>query len=452
MAAPREFDVAIIGKGSCWTIQLHPPFKFGVLKELLVSRFGLVPSEANTLELRRVDEQPTRHNSSRLFGAATERPIDSDVELQAGDVQYIVGKTRSSLVSRCSSGCALGASSTPTSACLTRAPVINDCAPTTLFSRRSSPAHSFEPTVSPCLAGVAVSAAAAPAVVASLEDLLVAGGMRRTDVRKEVVRRAYTRYGGAVAGALAGAGRAEAAVDIYAMAASLPSLTTEADLRIAGLHVNGLLFEGGALVRCFRGREEFILKPLDARERGRALALHEMLTTRHGPIAGLTAFELHPRGDKLFMLMPRFGASLEHLAALDAEDALVLWRSVGGALRDLHALGFAHMDVKPANICVAGAQGFVLVDIGSVARFGEATSTTAPYVAADFPGAMRRSSAHADWWQLAMTLAEKACGERCLDVGACAVPTMAALAAHLQQHLPVALWRELEPLLQGGAA
>ena len=300
----------------------------------------------------------------------------------------------------------------------------------------------------------AAPAAAAPAAApASLEDLLVEGGMRRADVRKEVVRRAYTRYGGAVAGALAGAGRAEAAVDIYAMAASLPSLTTEADFRLAGLHVNGLLYEGGNLVRCFRGREEFVLKPLDAREKGRALALHEALISARAPVAGLTAFELHPRGDKLFMLMPRYGASLEHLAALDAEDALVLWRSVGGALRALHALGFAHMDVKPANICAAGAQGFVLVDVGSVARFGEATSTTAPYVAADFPGAMRRSSARADWWQLAMALAAKACGERCLDVGVCAAPTMAALAARLREHLPAALWQELEPLLlEGGAA
>ena len=296
----------------------------------------------------------------------------------------------------------------------------------------------------------AAVAAAAPA--ASLEDLLVAGGMRRTDVRVDVVRRAYVRYGGAVAGALAGAGRAEAAVDIYAMAASLPSLTTEADFRLAGLHINGLLYEGGALVRCFRGREEFILKPLDAHENGRALALHEALTTARASIAGLTAFELHPRGDKLFMLMPRHGASLEHLAALDAGEALVLWQSVGGALRGLHALGFAHMDVKPANICAAGAQGFVLVDFGSVARFGEVTSTTAPYVAADFPGAMRRSSARADWWQLAMTLAEKACGERCLDVGACVVPTMAMLATRLREHLPAALWQELEPLLEGGAA
>jgi hypothetical protein len=62
---------------------------------------------------------------------------------------------------------------------------------------------------------------------------------------------------------------------------------------------------------------------------------------------------------------------------------------------------------------------------------------------------MRRSSAHADWWQLAMTLAEKACGVHCLDVGACAVPTMAALSAHLREHLPAAVWQELEPQLEG---
>ena len=148
------------------------------------------------------------------------------------------------------------------------------------------------------------------------------------------------------------------------------------------------------------------------------------------------------------MLMPRYGASLEHLPALSSEGAHVLWQSIFGALRGLHALGFAHMDVKPANICVAGAQGFVLVDLGSVARFGEAIATTAPYVAADFPGAMRRSSALADWWQLAMTLAEKACGGHCLDVGARAPPAMAALAARLREHLPAALWRELEPLLE----
>ena len=65
------------------------------------------------------------------------------------------------------------------------------------------------------LARVSQPAAAA----ASLEDLLVASGMRREEVRSEVVRRAYMRYGGAVAAALAGAGRPEVASDVYALAA-----------------------------------------------------------------------------------------------------------------------------------------------------------------------------------------------------------------------------------------
>jgi hypothetical protein len=281
--------------------------------------------------------------------------------------------------------------------------------------------------------------------------MLFASGMRREDVRLAVVRRDYTRYGGAVAGALAGAGRPETAADVYALAASLPSLTTEADFRLAGLHVNGLLFEGGALLRCFRERDEFVLKPLGASENRRALALREAMTAARAAIPGLAAFELHPHHDKFFMLMPRHGASLEHLPALSGESARVLWESIGGALRGLHALGFAHMDVKPANICTAGERGFVLVDLGSVARFGEATATTPPYVAADFPGAMRRSSARADWWQLAMTLAEKACGGHCLGVGARAPPAMAALAARLREHLPAALWLELEPLLEAEA-
>ena len=43
------------------------------------------------------------------------------------------------------------------------------------------------------------------------------------------------------------------------------------------------------------------------------LALHEAVTAARAPIPGLVTFELHPRGDKLFMLMPRYGASLEHL-------------------------------------------------------------------------------------------------------------------------------------------
>lgn len=51
------------------------------------------------------------------------------------------------------------------------------------------------------------------------------------------------------------------------------------------------------------------------------------------------------------------------------------------------------------------------------------------HIAADFPGAMRQSSAHADRRLLAMTLDETACGVRCLNVGACANSPRACCAS-----------------------
>ena len=285
----------------------------------------------------------------------------------------------------------------------------------------------------------------------SLEALLTAGGILPADQKPAVVRRAYQRYAAMLMSARAD-GDAARAVDAYSMAAALPSLTTAAQLLADGISVNGPLYEGSVLTRCFRGRFEHVLKPLDVREYERARAFAKVVADSP-PVPFLTSFELHvSESGKHFMMMPMFGSSLEHLPSMSSDDALLLWLCMSSALRGLHALGFAHMDVKPANICVAGAQGFMLIDIGSVTRYDDVTATTAPYVALDFPGAMRRSSARADWWLLAMTLAEKACGVQCLDVGARAAPTMGVLAARLREHLPPAIWRELEAVLELDAA
>ena len=81
-------------------------------------------------------------------------------------------------------------------------------------------------------------------------------------------------------------------------------------------------------------------------------------------------------------------------------------------LADLHELGFAHGDVKPANVCVNGSGAFFLVGLDSAARSGTATQTTLEYLPVDERGARARASARADWWALAMTLTEKACGNR----------------------------------------
>lgn len=76
------------------------------------------------------------------------------------------------------------------------------------------------------------------------------------------------------------------------------------------------------------------------------------------------------------------------------------------------------MDIKPANICLDGAGEAFLIDFGSVCAFGAHTSSTPAYV--PHYVLSRRSSAALDWWMLAMTLAEKACGpEGGLPVGPC---------------------------------
>jgi len=91
MAAPREFDVAIIGKGPLRKIVLDR-VGFSDFIAAIEAKFGLSPHELNCLELRRVDEEPAPSNASPLFEAAAESPIELTKHLIADGVQYIVGK------------------------------------------------------------------------------------------------------------------------------------------------------------------------------------------------------------------------------------------------------------------------------------------------------------------------------------------------------------------------
>lgn len=121
--------------------------------------------------------------------------------------------------------------------------------------------------------------------------------------------------------------------------------------------------------------------------------------------------------------MPRYVDTLERVPAFSAEDdaeaITTLWRQLSAALEGIHALGFAHMDVKPSSICL-DRRDFIFIDLYSVARFGDPTESTRTYIPSDLrpaAAARARSSAAIDWWMLAMTLAEKACGEAGFQVG-----------------------------------
>jgi len=152
-------------------------------------------------------------------------------------------------------------------------------------------------------------------------------------------------------------------------------------------------------------------------------------------------------GGKHFMIMPKFATALEPLPYISSDGVAMLWEHMHVALDCLHAKGFAHADVKPANICLTenGSSAF-LIDLGSVARLGVRTSSTPPYVPRD----MRHGHASAalDWWMLAMTLAEKACGpDHGLVVGGAHHATRDELRAHLRAHLASAICAALESKL-----
>ena len=178
-----------------------------------------------------------------------------------------------------------------------------------------------------------------------------------------------------------------------------------------------------------------MLKSLDAKEASRAKAFADKRGDGH---CGIVAYEIHDSlgtHGKCYMTMPCLPSTLEHISQLDAVSVAHLWDDIGGALDFLHALGFAHSDVKPSNICVDGSGRFVLIDVGSLETFGERTTSTRVYLPREVESGCASSAT--DWWMLAMTLAEKACGADSLARGLGSVPPVSkvALVELLRRHL-----------------
>ena len=265
----------------------------------------------------------------------------------------------------------------------------------------------------------------------------------------DVAARAKTRYAQRVGNALAEQSAADAA-RVYWDAERLPSVTTLRAFELGGFRVNGPLYEGSDLTICYRGPRAYVVKGVCGAAALRLAALRDALAEAASAGARaprhVTPFELHtsPAG-RSYAVMPRYADTLERVPPLDDEASVAgLYEQAAAALGDLHALGFAHGDVKPANVCVDGCGGYFLVDLDSAARFGDATATAAEYLPVDERGARARASARADWWALAMTLAEKACGAAGLPLGRGArVWTAAEVRAHLAAHLPAGVWAAL---------
>jgi len=248
-------------------------------------------------------------------------------------------------------------------------------------------------------------------------------------------------------------GSVEIARDAYEMAAVLPSLTTVQRFLAQGVMINGPLFEGSPLTLAYKGTQVFVLKPLDKAEARRIdafeLKLGKLSLPHVVPFSLHTSEHKQAEGEagqsKRFMLMPKYSSSLEPMARLAEEsDGLRLLAHMEEALTGIHALGFCHMDVKPSNICIAEGGEFILIDLGSVCCMGQESSSTAAYIPSDLGAAHAHPGRGTDWWMLAMSLAEKCCGDNCISVGSGARSmTTSALRKHLEQHLPQRIWAGL---------
>ena len=263
------------------------------------------------------------------------------------------------------------------------------------------------------------------------------------DAKPSVVTRARIRYGATILSMTAS--DVNLAKEVYAAALSLPSLTTAEEFNADGFLINGPLYEGSSLTICFKDELVFVAKYLEVKERKSAFEFQSAFRTGEWPPHVTTYFLHESRSGKVFMIMPKYSCSLEQIPSLSDTGIRTCWAEMRDALRAIHDRGFAYMDVKPANICVTFDRHFCLVDLGSVAPFTQRSQSTVPYVPSDVDGA--RSSAAVDWWMLAMSLAEKGCGENGINVGAARIPTRGELRMHLETHLLADVWSELREIL-----
>jgi serine/threonine protein kinase len=239
-------------------------------------------------------------------------------------------------------------------------------------------------------------------------------------------------------------GNVQLALDVFELAKAMPATATSKKMAADGYHIAGPLFPHSDVLVAHKECVPKLVKPLQLKEAHRIRAF----LAACGDVlnAHIVPFELlweDSAKEKSFMVMPKLPSCLDQLPPLSEAHACLFWEHMLSALEYLHALGFAHCDIKPSNICVQVPVAFVLIDLGSIATFGERTASTPAYVPHAMPRHVQRerSSAALDWCMLGMTLGEKCCGNAAIIVGAGSQSmTHSNLLAHLRVHLLGTLW------------
>lgn len=138
----------------------------------------------------------------------------------------------------------------------------------------------------------------------------------------------------------------------------------------------------GSFSSVYRARQKILdrwvaVKVLHERDAARRIELlNEARNQARMSVACIPAvYDAFIKGQQLFIVMEWVkGASLQSLLESgipEESDRRVLCASIVAALAGLHQLGFAHRDVKPANILVTPESGVYLVDFGFSKKVGE---------------------------------------------------------------------------------
>ncbi len=251
-------------------------------------------------------------------------------------------------------------------------------------------------------------------------------------------------------------GDRQLALDVFCVAQTMPSVTTEASISADGFRVNGSLFPESSLFVCYKQLTPFVVKPLCVFEAKRLKALLAAVGSSgsrdddydlHRNIVPFSLKWEDAAKAKCFMVMPKLHVSLDVVPPLCEQHAARLLADVRAALEYLHDHGFAHADVKPANICLRDSGEFVLIDLGSVVPFGGVPKTTPAYVPHDV--AYQRCTPELDLWMLGMTLGETCCAAAPLDIAnALQSVTRAKLLAHLWCRLPSDVWQAYQAVME----
>jgi hypothetical protein len=285
--------------------------------------------------------------------------------------------------------------------------------------RRDAKTVSFILQSPPIAPSAAVAAGAPSAAIATsiamakramVTDILLARGIA---AKKEVLTRAFVAFGTELENALK-FNAEDGIVETYNKAKQCPGSTTLAEFQREGYQPIGILDSKSPIITVVHEGLPFVVKPLkdEEIERQRILDARIRALGGHAAVGGvwiapdapesLPPFRLVDYNDKSYLITPCYGTALSKCGAFPATVVSIFFRNIIKVLRFLHGLGLAYCDLKPDNVCLKGDGNCILVDLGSIAQFGEPAMTTIGFLPVDMAHPPFVASEGLDYWLFAM--------------------------------------------------